>query len=694
MRYAEGNSLYFHRAKDNGIGGSLPDNYIKIPDSNFVLCRDKSGKPTAVYGSDQWDFNPYRLSAVSINVIRFFQGWKHSDSKLIQKYVNQIKFILYQIIYLSGSGRIGRASASTVVQYYSCLRTISAYGIEWNQNDLTKDIGLFDILSSSVLLSKVIGSKENNTNFKKVLSSILNHLSVIDYADLGFIPCNKKELDLSRQADNQHPVIPHRIYLGFINFLDEKIDLVLPLIDNIESMVIEMKDRSYGAALATQKKRRPRLDLLRPDMNEVLNKFKLTTLFTGVFSLSAERASVVGFLTRIQYICKLSIHLYTGMREQEVLRLANDCIQSKCLTSTVCKSNEEIVDPSRVVSIISSTTKFSGYKQEAAWLAPEQVIKSVKILQSISRAISYLHDVEFKSNTPLFLSPSIVRSDKSKYQVTTFVNKGRKGVFDKIADGRFIIAKHDLEELKLTDLDRDFDSEDLFNIGEYWPVSGHQFRRSLAFYGRNSHFLSLPTITSQYKHTCRQMSQYYARNNSNFLPMFGTYDEKAKIYIMNGSHVAHEFQTAVSREVVDQFFRDLLDDDRLVIGGSGSYAQKIKQEIVGGVISIAESKEKTVKMANDGQFNYTETHLGGCSKNGNCNEYLMGEIIPCLVCPEAVIKETNLNNTISIISADIDRYADGSPEQKMAELDLTELESYRTKKFSKLTDSLGEDTNG
>ncbi len=69
------NIIYLNRAVSNKEVGLPPDACPNVPAADFVMCRDYKGKPTAVYGKDSWDFNPYRSSEKKLSKIGFVKGF-------------------------------------------------------------------------------------------------------------------------------------------------------------------------------------------------------------------------------------------------------------------------------------------------------------------------------------------------------------------------------------------------------------------------------------------------------------------------------------------------------------------------------------------------------------------------------------------------------------------------------------------
>jgi hypothetical protein len=679
----QGNNIYVNYAQHNNITEQLPDNYLDEPTEDFVLCRDADGNPTAIYGGDSWDLNPYRLSAKEVTKLSFTDAFSLSDNAFNATLHSQIKYILYKIMYLAPAGRIGRLSAAAILNYYYTLCGIGRFCAAQLDNPLAQGMTIIDILSS-IPYSKAFLSDDSTVRFHKLeLPGLLNLLINVGNQNLSFSPVNTDTLSVERKEDNQHPVIPSRIYLELMQFFEARIEVIHPYRHQLKELITSMADRALGLTHGMQKQLKVRVADRRHTMEEALDSFGLSELYESISTKPMERRYFAQFIRDLQYIIRLSIHFYSGMRDQECLRMTLDCLEIHAVSKAVVDSSEAIVDPAHMKSLLTTTTKFSGYHKDEAWLAPDTVIMAVEVAQALAEGLAQLYDRN-ASETPLFVSPYILRSANAKFKTTNFTNLGeKKGSFGRLAIPEFRITQSDFEELCQTDPDRDFTSDRRFDVGNLWPISSHQYRRSLAFYAANSGFVSMATVTTQFKHTCLAMARYYGRNNENFLPIFAAKNEKGFAKKLSNSHVAQDYQMAVPVHAVNQLFQDIFGDEDSVLGGTGSFIEKQKKRVEQGEITIANCKETTLKMAKEGQFSYRETILGGCAKLSSCDDFLMGEITECLICPKSIIKPSKIDRMIELLHADIERFEPNSPELKLAVLELEKFENYKRKHINK-----------
>lgn len=190
------------------------------PAPGFVLCRDENGKATAVYGEPVWDFNPYRLSANKINRIFFDKVFDESGQEQ-QALIEEAKHLLYCIIYFAGGGRKGGLSVGTLNQYWVVLRLAIQFCYEQKHKPMVGVLCLQQLFTVPVYLGAFISQISFN---KKVLAGILQGLTKVGEARLGYAVLNSVNFKGERPCSKQHPVIPSQIYLNIINLTGDLLD--------------------------------------------------------------------------------------------------------------------------------------------------------------------------------------------------------------------------------------------------------------------------------------------------------------------------------------------------------------------------------------------------------------------------------------------------------------------------------------
>ncbi|ALY35129.1 TPA: integrase [Pseudomonas aeruginosa] len=655
---------------------SEPDNALQLygkPTPDFVLCRNEHGYSTAVYGESMWDFNPYRLSAKKILRI-YFDKVFDEDGQEQQALIEEVKYLLYCLVYFAGGGRLGTLSATTLGQYWYVLRIAMQFCHEQKQKPMVGTLSLQQLFTVPVYLAAFVHGK---TFDKKALSGLLQGLVRVGEERLGYAVVNPNNFDLKRKGHNQHPVIPTRIYLNIINVTGDLLDQLYKGVGRFESFIACFADEYYGFSHANQKSRRVGGKAhFRPEMPQAIKDHRLTSVFAGEF-YCPNKKKLLRILLHMQYVAKTVIHLYTGMRDQEVMRMSYNCLSDKIVRQVVVDDQGVERDKPQTVKVLSTTTKFSGYKKEGTWFAPGEVVKAIEVAQAICRGLASLYKIKPDDHCPLFPSPAIVSFKRSSAEVdvTDFANKRLNGS----ALRALSIRSEDLQELAQSDPSRDFDNEPAYAVGRPWPLTSHQFRRSLAFYGSSSGFLSLPTLRTQFKHMTIEMSRYYSNNHDNLRTIFGYYDEQRQDFALPNNHFAFEYQMALPISVVNQLIADLMLNEEPLFGGTGSYMEKQKERVQAGVVQIEDLRSDTEQRVKNGAISYRPTLLGGCTKVGRCDSFLLGDYTECLSCEGAIIKPLKLNAAIEDATNELSQYVEGSGEYQIVAGDIERLMAFKAR---------------
>ncbi|MEB0043087.1 integrase [Pseudomonas sp. MH10] len=659
---------------------SEPDNAAQLfekPAPDFVLCRDEHGSATAVYGESVWDFNPYRLSAKKIRRLRFDTIFDDNGQEQ-QALIEEVKYLLYCLIYFGSGGRLGMLSASTLSNYFGVLRIAMHFCFALRKKPMVGVLSLQQLFTVPVYLAAFIRER----NVTGSLCGILNQLVHVGQERLGYVVLNPNSFDLKRPKSNQHPIIPTRIYLNLISVVGDLLDQLYQGVGAFESFIACFADEHYGVNLNTQRSRGlGGRASYRSDMPQALRDHGLAGVFANEF-VCPHRANLQRVLLQMQYVAKTVIHIYTGMRDQEILRMAYNCLSEEVVRAQVIDDHDFVRDQPQAVCVLSTTTKFTGYKKHEAWFAPSEVVKAVEIAQAVCRGLAKLYKIDPGDRCPLFLNPSIVKYKKANgITVSDFYSSRREQLS---AFQALKIQAEDLQELAQSDPSRDFYNKPEFANGQPWPLTSHQFRRSLAFYGSSSGFLSLPTLRAQFKHMTIQMARYYANGFDNLRTIFGYYDEKKKDFVLPSNHFAFEFQMAMPMSVANQLIADLLFKEDPLFGGTGSYMEKQKERVKAGEIQIEDVRADTEQRVKNGAISYRPTLLGGCTKVGRCDSFLLGDYTECLSCEGAIIKSAKLNTAIEDATSELSNYVEGSGEYQIVKGDIERLMAFKARLINTL----------
>lgn len=655
-----------------------PDDYLyqeekSSPDDDFVLCRKSDGTPTAIYGSNKWDLNPYSLSATKITVMHFSSGLDKASQEEQEKLISEMKYLMFCLMYFVNSGHKGLLTPATLLNYFNMIRKASQFCVQMKEYPLVGILSLKEVFSNRVYLSTVCKDNDSVT-FNKKMPAFLNHLASLSIDKVGFNPVQVSDLKFGSKDSEQHPIIPIRIYLSYMDEFDSKINDIYDNSENLTNFLLEFKDLNFGCSKGVQKNNGIGKKYLRPTFQEAVETYGLTSLFNSTYQIKI-KSNLTSVLTKIYFLVKNIIHLYTGMRSEEVLRLPYDCLMDHELTGATLDDKGGIVDKAIIINMLSTTTKFEGYKKSASWLAPEEVIKAVVVAKRISKAISIIKGIE-PSKRILFESASVITYKAKASSAVAVFSKAKDSI------NCYCIDKNDFDQVVVSDPDRNFQDNPKFQIGNFWYLTSHQFRRSLAFYASNSGFVSMPTIKRQFKHTSLAMSRYYSRNFENIKTIFGFYDEEKGEFILPDGHMAYEFQMAVPMSVANQIITDVLGDDEQLFGKTGGFIERQKEKLDKGDINIIEIRKDTIKRVDKGELSYRSTLLGGCTKIGSCDTAMLGEFTECLTCEGSIIKMDLVEKQIAESESELAIYEQDSCEYHLVNQDLKKLKNFMHHKLN------------
>ncbi|KVT54009.1 hypothetical protein WK55_21995 [Burkholderia ubonensis] len=314
-------------------------------------------------------------------------------------------------------------------------------------------------------------------------------------------------------------------------------------------------------------------------------------------------------LTEVQMLCKLTVHIYSGMRDQEASSLPYYCTET-----------EEWSGRKHYI-LCGATTKLNkGKIRRTRWVTSFESFAAIEIAQRIAALIyqSMGHTPEKSAGRinryPLFVStgylalngrPPATRTEIFQTQWLRTSQRGHSLLNEAL---RPIIEEQDLRELEDIDPHRPWRSEAGMQVGQPWRLTTHQFRRSLALYAQRSGLVSLPSLKRQLQHITLEMSNYYARGAifaRNFI------EDSPSGY---NEHIAKEWRETRPESEALAYLRDVLFSGDELFGGAGAFEQQKKDR---GVIA---DRGATLRQFKRGVIAYREIPVGGCIKVGECDQ--------------------------------------------------------------------------
>lgn len=595
----------FHARIKHIIGESNPDIYKpdlgRIPSPDFVVTRLHDGSALSRYRDLQWDRTPYQPDGRTFNLNFLF--WDDKDPSSTQRaLVDEMHWLMFIMIYLRPGPGLGN---QTLQAYATSMRSLARY---CDENGLR----IQELLSASELSVRYLEASREQKNFI-ALQVLLRELGP---GRVGFTVPSRDEIEslrsLARQYRSslkQHPPIPTRILsltmasvAELLKKFEEPFDAILNLAQDC------LGDPLSGSSVSNQKKRRAELGLaadgVRDDFQAFLEKHGLSE-FMANCGYGIDRRGFSAVLIEIQFLVYLQVLSYSGMRGQEAQALPYDCLDEVERSGT------------KYYLIKGRVTKLSkGKIKRVQWVTSETASRAIEMARRIALLIYTL-----KGNPPrnaksspnhwhLFVSPTYLREYRKDRNTPSLMKVARfEAIKTRIMP---FIQQEDLDELSRIDPHRNWGAEDKFHVGRRWPLSSHQFRRSLALYAQRSGLVSLPSLKRQLQHITLHMSQYYAKG-SGFATDF--------IGIGQGHRDRHFGEEWQETQPVSQYLayasNVLLEDPTNLYGG---HTHWLKLRLRSGDGLMLKDRAATLRQFKKGEMAYKVTPVGGCVNPGPCDK--------------------------------------------------------------------------
>ena len=615
---------------------------------DFIISRDKDGKILSLYKDNVWNLKTYVSNPSQHGIIDF-------ENRIESSNISDVKKLMFLLI-VFGSGRNGsQYSVETLGHYFNDgMVPLSDFALE-NKTTITK------IIENNILLNSYINNKCSNLGKVQCLSSTLVFLDNLSNRSTQInFQRNKDIFELLKSKINdfsaehhQTSIIPSRILAESIRqrwIQIEEIETNLTNLIKFLDMYIESERFASGETMINKYKWDCNKTL---QWNEAINFYQLNNLFKK-YSLK-NRINFKGFITKIQGTCRHLLHVYTGMRNGEMLNTQSNCLESVSTNSGICR-------------IISTTSKFTGTNQNARWITSKEVERIIFILRSINQVIVKHYNLNL-DDLPLFLSGNIF-VEKGKIRANENIRAKRKfHKKDELALDYSLLRLNIEDKQEIEEIDFNKNIRDL-EIGEQWEFKTHQYRRSLAVYSIQSGLVSLGALQIQMKHLFREMTLYYSNGAS----------YARKLFDIPKEHIAYEFDKLKPELDTLAYIKNVIFSDEKLFGAHGSFVENnTKQNNHEFKTYILENRDKTLKQFKNGEIAYKETALGGCIATEACDSRLTRSITACFNCHGGILKKSKVDNVIQK-QREFISYLDPSSIEYRTEIeDLNKLEELKSK---------------
>lgn len=573
---------------------AAPGDFISL---DHVISRNRDGSVVSCVGDFVWNWTAYDSRGRTRNF--YFYYWTVYYNRVDVKGIAAGRIALMremqQLMVLLIFRKEGEPlAAGSISPWLKGLSQIALFAESVSRS-------IKEVLTTTGLLDAFIGTLTDYAT-QRILAWLkflwkLDRIEQINFAVA--VPRRLGELQrrarVASEADKQHAPLPTRVYASVINSLmfemqdiEEHAErLIAALYAAIGDRSYAKKGRAFGGSL-----------IARYGLEDYFARRGIEQSLLGLSSAIAD----------IFRVCKLQIHVFSGMRDAEAAHLPFHCMQV-----------ERRIGGGGHALIVGETSKLNGgHPMRGKWVTTEQDgFRAIRIAQRFALVIYGCWGVDpdatgGRNDFPLFVSTTYLpwwtrqqRTAPARFSVF------RSDIGDSASTLRLrvapVILPGDLIELAEIDPHRDWSAEPAYAAGARWPLKPHQLRRSLALYANASGLVRVSSLRRQLQHITREMSLYYARGSAFAINFFAEDPTGFK------NHVIHDWQDGIEESRYLTFVRDVLESDEPLCGPAGKFydMQRARDEVVS-----PDHLKKQIKM---GRLAYQATPLGGCTNPEPCD---------------------------------------------------------------------------
>lgn len=641
----------------------LPDQVERIPmtgmDPEMVTARNLTGEIVSRFKDDSWDCRAYGQKTP----FHFASWWDESKrgsmdelARTLTDEIKSIHWLLQNNTTANGGRSRGQTTGALVMSPLKGIAKI-AHGLGITLDEAEQS-AKFQVALKTSIAASAIGFKVHDA-----LSSLLADLAHLQSApniecsvprlvpeealhDTQSLLQRLKKRKLAKKK--QTPLIPARLFAKFITGALEQLNALEPHLLKFEAFIKAIYANPYlyndgnnewNHNVARVKRLYPNSEF--PDYltaksacvssAATLRRYGLRELFVAHDIHSVQ--GVAKLITHHQVLCVMLIHAFSGMRRSEVCVMPYEPV--------IHQAAKGFGD---LPVFVSHLKKFeqANYSRALTWATSKEGVYAVQIAQQLARLDWFKNrpaNELFPDNAPLWISPQLDRQNAhGHYAVPITEHLWSKGTWTDAAQSlELVIEKDDIDELVTFDAFRNWDDDPRFSVGNLWPLTSHQFRRSVAVYASRSGMVSLPTLKTQYKHLSATMTAYYGENSS-YAQSFLIDEEGNPI---ESASILSAFRDEKQFNANLLLHERVLQASETLKGPKGTEIQLAKDR--GKLPKMLSSRAETEKAIKQGRLSYKETPVGGCMLKGVCPHFGIDVVLPCTSnCKDAVLTKDKL----------------------------------------------------
>jgi len=637
----------------------LPDSYVSSSndlnvDGNFVISRTVDGSVVSRYRDDSWNMKMY--DAQNICVYNFVSWAESSTNSLLVKVISEeMKRIQLARLYLFPKPRKPGSIKLVTLKKLACL----ALNNNLSLSQLFDDVNFKRLLLPSFSEQYLHNMRDMMTLVKELFEVRLRHpdfkLAPADYAFIEHMQALYDKYPKAQRYDPQQTkLIPSRLYAALIAALNAELDAF-----NINGEAV--------VEFYRQRKENPRFGV--PVYG--LTRYKKSIVWAeaiahfGLDSFFEKRSiknwsELLWYVGEIQTAARYWIHLFSGMRSNEVRHLPADTYM------TISAAGADIT------ILRGYTSKIAGQNHtETFWITASIAEKGIIAARRVGKIAACLYDYDESdlSQYPLFPATKKASSDHQQAfkggPVASQTNTVRlKRLIARWPD--LIVQEGDIRELEQFDGFRDWRNDPDVKAGKVWPLATHQCRRSLAVYSARSGLVSVGSLGLQFKHLTEVMASYY-RKDSAFAVNFLQTDEAQSLL--------GELEYERYKAQYTDYEANVINSTSLLWGGEGNRIQVARDK--GQPLIITTDREVTERKFLKGEMAYKFGPIGGCTNLDHCDKISFTSIFACIDCEKSILDDDrslkNIQRGLNNLKRGQSLFVPENPQYKQLESEISEI---------------------
>ncbi|WP_124515852.1 hypothetical protein [Burkholderia ubonensis] len=647
------------------------------PPRDWVVSEDTQGNAVSLWGDSYWDFSAWAGRILKLD----FAGGRHGRSSPPLSHENQhvLRLMTTWVIW----GPKGLKAWSTLKNVFNYLRRIVV--LCESQGILASELSRFPRVMDQVPGLFV------NANERAIILIHLERMqrakneigfSIVDESGItriskAFAKANEVDEDVEQTA-----YIPPRIWTYQVQRLRECLDDFLKHKNNIEECywhsiyVYYEKLRLLNPQAVDTSAPFPHIDFSKGgELNRAKDKtidFPPIAQTFGIDELlrkwivPAENSSynvraLSAYLSLVQFAGFAYIANFTLQRKEEIAELRAGCLLW-----------EEDSILGRFAVICGETTK-TDPDSDARWPASPSVDVAITAMTVVAkmRAQCASHNpkfgcTEYDKICPYLLSSAFEPWNGVKSRIYSI--RGATRTYLAVMNDYPLLF--DEKQLTITEKDLtvarmftpNLSKRGKFQVGNAWPLSYHQLRRTGAVNMFASGLLSDSSIQYIMKHITLLQTRYYGKSHTRV--RFNEEYEKVTV--------------SARYEVLAKNIECLVEDRYVSPLGTDR-----KQEII-NLLSTKDFKT-LVKAGKKGEVSFRETRLGGCTKRGHCDYGGIESIARCAggdgdkPCNDAIFdktKQPSVQRQLEAVEERLTTAQPNSPRQRSLQAEAQGLRNY------------------